>query len=182
LQHLLTWSKCYEKLSQKGSPGHIGLGRKSLLLWRVYTAWRVNCADSKRLWLLLRNIRLYFFPLLFILFHYGDNDEGGYFQCLILTPEISSFTWVQAYIYLDEAHSIGAIGKTGRGICELLGVDPADIDVMMGTFTKSFGSCGGYIAASEVLFPSLTVLLITLLWHLQAKSVLLGQPCMNLLL
>jgi serine palmitoyltransferase len=77
----------------------------------------------------------------------------------------------KAYIYLDEAHSIGAIGKTGRGICELQGVDPADIDVMMGTFTKSFGSCGGYIAASEVLFPSLTVVLITLVWHLQAMSV-----------
>jgi serine palmitoyltransferase len=61
----------------------------------------------------------------------------------------------QAYTYLDEAHSIGAIGKTGRGVCELLGVDPADIDIMMGTFTKSFGSCGGYIAASKVwsIFP-----------------------------
>ncbi|CAL9750872.1 unnamed protein product [Musa acuminata subsp. burmannicoides] len=55
----------------------------------------------------------------------------------------------KAYIYLDEAHSIGAVGKSGRGVCELLGVDPADIDIMMGTFTKSFGSCGGYIAASE---------------------------------
>ena len=49
----------------------------------------------------------------------------------------------KAYIYLDEAHSIGAVGKTGRGICELLGVDTSDIDIMMGTFTKSFGSCGG---------------------------------------
>ena len=29
------------------------------------------------------------------------------------------------------------------------GVDPADVDVMMGTFTKSFGSCGGYIAADR---------------------------------
>lgn len=57
----------------------------------------------------------------------------------------------KTYIYLDEAHSIGAIGKTGKGICELQGVDPADIDVMMGTFTKSFGSCGGYIAGSEDL-------------------------------
>jgi serine palmitoyltransferase len=40
----------------------------------------------------------------------------------------------QAYTYLDEAHSIGAIGKTGRGVCELQGVDPADVDIMMGTF------------------------------------------------
>ena len=58
----------------------------------------------------------------------------------------------QAYIYLDEAHSIGAVGKTGRGVCELLGVDPVDVDLMMGTFTKSFGSCGGYIAGSKVTF------------------------------
>lgn len=61
----------------------------------------------------------------------------------------------KAYIYLDEAHSIGAIGKTGRGICELSGVDPADIDIMMGTFTKSFGSCGGYIAGSRELIKYL---------------------------
>ncbi|KAG9446249.1 hypothetical protein H6P81_012377 [Aristolochia fimbriata] len=57
----------------------------------------------------------------------------------------------KAYTYLDEAHSIGAVGKTGRGVCELLGVDPADVDIMMGTFTKSFGSCGGYIAGSKEL-------------------------------
>lgn len=57
---------------------------------------------------------------------------------------------MQAYVYLDEAHSIGAVGKTGRGVCELLGVDTADVDIMMGTFTKSFGSCGGYIAGSKV--------------------------------
>ncbi|OEL31738.1 Long chain base biosynthesis protein 2d [Dichanthelium oligosanthes] len=61
----------------------------------------------------------------------------------------------EAYTYLDEAHSIGAIGKTGRGVCELLGVDPADVDIMMGTFTKSFGSCGGYIAASKEIIHHL---------------------------
>lgn len=61
----------------------------------------------------------------------------------------------KAYIYLDEAHSIGAVGKTGRGICELLGVDTSDIDIMMGTFTKSFGSCGGYIAGSKDLIKYL---------------------------
>jgi len=47
-QHLLTWSKYYKKLSQMGSPEHTGLGRKLLWVWRVYTARRVNCADSKR--------------------------------------------------------------------------------------------------------------------------------------
>ena len=56
---------------------------------------------------------------------------------------------LQAYLYLDEAHSIGALGKSGRGVCEHTGVDPADVDVMMGTFTKSFGSAGGYIAANR---------------------------------
>ena len=53
-------------------------------------------------------------------------------------------------MYLDEAHSIGAMGPTGRGVCEYWGVDPADIDIMMGTFTKSFGAAGGYIAANQV--------------------------------
>jgi serine palmitoyltransferase len=66
-------------------------------------------------------------------------------------PEIVSICKkYKAYVYLDEAHSIGAIGKTGRGVCELLGVDTSDVDIMMGTFTKSFGSCGGYIAGSKV--------------------------------
>ena len=59
---------------------------------------------------------------------------------------------MQAYLYLDEAHSIGALGATGRGVCEQLGVDTADVDVMMGTFTKSFGSCGGYIAGSRYAY------------------------------
>lgn len=57
----------------------------------------------------------------------------------------------KAYLYLDEAHSIGAMGKTGHGVCEQLGVNPHDVDIMMGTFTKSFGSSGGYIAGSKKL-------------------------------
>eukprot|EP01105_Mastigella_eilhardi_P006397 TRINITY_DN17995_c0_g1_i1.p1 TRINITY_DN17995_c0_g1~~TRINITY_DN17995_c0_g1_i1.p1 ORF type:complete len:950 (-),score=227.56 TRINITY_DN17995_c0_g1_i1:189-2957(-) len=50
------------------------------------------------------------------------------------------------YLYVDEAHSIGAVGQTGRGVCELFGVDTSDVDILMGTFTKSFASVGGYIA------------------------------------
>ena len=40
----------------------------------------------------------------------------------------------RAYIYVDEAHSVGALGKTGRGICEYHGVDPNDIDILMVCF------------------------------------------------
>ncbi|CAK6951745.1 serine palmitoyltransferase 3 [Scomber scombrus] len=57
----------------------------------------------------------------------------------------------KAYLYLDEAHSIGAVGPTGRGVTELFDVNPADVDVMMGTFTKSFGAAGGYIAGKKEL-------------------------------
>lgn len=55
------------------------------------------------------------------------------------------------YIYLDEAHSIGAMGKTGRGVCEHLNIPHSEIDIHMGTFTKSFGGFGGYIAGSKKL-------------------------------
>ena len=61
----------------------------------------------------------------------------------------------KAYLYLDEAHSIGALGKSGKGVCEQLGVNPRDVDIMMGTFTKSFGSCGGYIGGSKRLIAYL---------------------------
>ena len=54
-------------------------------------------------------------------------------------------------MYVDEAHSVGAMGKTGRGICEHYGVAPEDIDILMGTFSKSFGAAGGYIASDKVL-------------------------------
>ena len=56
----------------------------------------------------------------------------------------------RVFLYLDEAHSIGALGPSGRGICEYWGVDPDDVDILMGTFTKSFGAVGGYIASSRV--------------------------------
>ena len=60
-----------------------------------------------------------------------------------------------AYVYLDEAHSIGAMGSSGRGCCEYTGVDPKDVDVLMGTFTKSFGGMGGYVAADKEVIEML---------------------------
>ncbi|KAF4684094.1 serine palmitoyltransferase, long chain base subunit [Perkinsus olseni] len=59
------------------------------------------------------------------------------------------------YLWLDEAHSIGAVGPTGRGVTELLGVDTKHVDMMMGTFTKSFGSNGGYVAGDKTLIDYL---------------------------
>lgn len=61
----------------------------------------------------------------------------------------------KAYLYLDEAHSIGATGKTGRGVCEHFGCDPRDVDLMMGTFAKSFGAAGGYVGGSKHLMNHL---------------------------
>ncbi|CCH58660.1 hypothetical protein TBLA_0A08710 [Henningerozyma blattae CBS 6284] len=55
----------------------------------------------------------------------------------------------KCYLYVDEAHSIGAMGPTGRGVCDVFGVDPNEIDILMGTFTKSFGAAGGYIACDK---------------------------------
>lgn len=56
----------------------------------------------------------------------------------------------KAYVYLDEAHSVGAMGPNGGGVVDFFNADPRDIDILMGTFTKSFGSAGGYIAGSKV--------------------------------
>ncbi|KAL4880109.1 pyridoxal phosphate-dependent transferase [Aspergillus karnatakaensis] len=58
-------------------------------------------------------------------------------------------------LFIDEAHSIGAIGSQGRGVCDYFKVDPAEVDILMGTFTKSFGANGGYVAASKVIIDKL---------------------------
>ncbi|GFV42967.1 serine palmitoyltransferase 2 [Trichonephila clavipes] len=55
----------------------------------------------------------------------------------------------KCYLYVDEAHSIGAIGPKGRGVVDYFGCDPSDVDLLMGTFSKSFGAAGGYIAGSR---------------------------------
>ena len=53
-----------------------------------------------------------------------------------------------ARIYVDEAHGIGVLGPTGAGAAEHLGVLD-DVDIMMGTFSKSLASVGGFIAGSK---------------------------------
>lgn len=72
---------------------------------------------------------------------------------------------MQAFLYLDEAHSIGALGPNGRGVVDYFGLDTKDIDIMMGTFTKSFGAAGGYIAAEKV--KATLISLMYLSWQLR---------------
>jgi 8-amino-7-oxononanoate synthase len=54
----------------------------------------------------------------------------------------------KSLMLVDEAHSLGTMGSTGRGIGERWGVARADVDLWMGTLSKSLASCGGYIAGS----------------------------------
>ena len=51
-----------------------------------------------------------------------------------------------ASIYVDEAHGLGVFGKEGRGVCDHFGVTD-DVDIIMGTFSKSLASIGGFVAA-----------------------------------
>jgi 8-amino-7-oxononanoate synthase len=56
-----------------------------------------------------------------------------------------------ALLMVDEAHSIGVLGARGGGVGEHFGVDRGDVDVWMGTLSKSLASCGGYIAGRHEL-------------------------------
>ncbi|WP_276207358.1 aminotransferase class I/II-fold pyridoxal phosphate-dependent enzyme [Streptomyces antioxidans] len=53
-----------------------------------------------------------------------------------------------ALLMVDEAHSIGTVGERGRGVSEFFGVDRGDVDLWMGTLSKTFASCGGYLGGS----------------------------------
>lgn len=64
-------------------------------------------------------------------------------------PEITRLAKkYNASVMVDEAHSIGVFGKGGRGVCNHFGVTD-DVDLVMGTFSKSFASLGGFIATDK---------------------------------
>ena len=56
-----------------------------------------------------------------------------------------------AFLLVDEAHALGAIGDTGRGTCEAQGIDPARIDLLTGSLSKGIPSSGGFVAGSKAL-------------------------------
>ena len=59
-----------------------------------------------------------------------------------------------ACVYVDEAHGIGVFGKQGRGVCDFFGVTD-EVDVIMGTFSKSLASLGGFVAAESAVINTL---------------------------
>ena len=70
-------------------------------------------------------------------------------------PDLARFVEVKtrhhAMLMVDEAHSLGVLGATGRGIVEHAGLPGQPVDILMGTLSKSLASCGGYIAGSAAL-------------------------------
>ena len=61
----------------------------------------------------------------------------------------------EAWLMVDEAHSIGVLGATGRGLSEHAGVSPRSVDLWMGTLSKSLASVGGYIGARREIIEYL---------------------------
>ncbi|RLO03176.1 hypothetical protein DYB28_013204, partial [Aphanomyces astaci] len=70
-------------------------------------------------------------------------------------PDLPAFVALKkahkCFLFLDEAHSFGTMGPTGKGMCEHFNVPPSDVDIRMGTMSKAMGSVGGFILASHAL-------------------------------
>src|SRR5205807_1939584 len=76
-------------------------------------------------------------------------------------PDLPGFIAVarrhRAWLMVDEAHALGVLGPRGFGTADRFGVDPGEVDIWMGTLSKSLVSCGGYIAGSKDLVDFLKV-------------------------
>lgn len=61
----------------------------------------------------------------------------------------------QAFLMVDEAHSLGVLGATGKGLHEHYGIHGREVDIWMGTLSKTLAGCGGYIAGEQALIDNL---------------------------
>jgi 8-amino-7-oxononanoate synthase len=64
----------------------------------------------------------------------------------------------RAWLMVDEAHALGVLGPRGFGTADRFGVDPGEVDIWMGTLSKSLVSCGGYIAGRKELVDYLKLM------------------------
>jgi 8-amino-7-oxononanoate synthase len=60
-----------------------------------------------------------------------------------------------AWLMMDEAHALGVLGATGRGIAEHAGVEPGAVEIWYGTLSKALVGCGGYVCGSPTLIDIL---------------------------
>ncbi len=74
-------------------------------------------------------------------------------------PDLKRFIEIKqrhkAFLMVDEAHSLGVLGERGHGLKEQSGVDGHEVDLWMGTLSKTLASCGGYIAGENALIEHL---------------------------
>ncbi len=74
-------------------------------------------------------------------------------------PDLPRFVEIRrrhrAFLMVDEAHSLGVLGRGGRGIQEHFDLAGSDVDIWMGTLSKALASCGGYIAGERALVEHL---------------------------
>jgi 8-amino-7-oxononanoate synthase len=74
-------------------------------------------------------------------------------------PDLARFVAVarrhRAWLMVDDAHALGVLGPRGFGSAEHAGIDPGEVDIWIGTLSKSLVSCGGYIAGSAALIRRL---------------------------
>ena len=70
-------------------------------------------------------------------------------------PDLAGFVRLarhyEAWLMVDDAHGLGVVGQTGKGAFEAAGIDPSDVDIWMGTLSKTLCACGGYVAAKAEL-------------------------------
>ncbi|PWS38360.1 8-amino-7-oxononanoate synthase [Falsiroseomonas bella] len=70
-------------------------------------------------------------------------------------PDLAAFVRMarkhDAWLMVDDAHGLGVVGATGKGAFEAAGVDPAEVDIWMGTLSKTLCACGGYVAGRSEL-------------------------------
>ncbi|WP_299201278.1 aminotransferase class I/II-fold pyridoxal phosphate-dependent enzyme [uncultured Amphritea sp.] len=62
------------------------------------------------------------------------------------------------FLMVDEAHSFGVLGRSGKGLRETFGISGTDVDIWMGTLSKTLSGCGGYIAGETALIDNLRYL------------------------
>lgn len=107
--------------------------------------------DTAQLDQILTEIRSQFERVLIVIEgHYSMDGD---------IPDLPAFIDIkrrhQAFLMVDEAHSLGVLGATGLGLHEHYGVPGTDVDIWMGTLSKTLSACGGYIAGQRALVEHL---------------------------